>query len=205
MTTAAAPRIIITASGKARLSLSLPLSLPLSLSLSLFKGPCCLRDLEPGTFLLDQTVKNIAVERLAVAIDNWKLKKQPFFVGMVCVCVCVCVCVLLLCAAVQLTCGSQGTHRPHLGWEFPIEYELPTAVVPEATHKQWPHDVPHLHYHECAEMASTYFDTTNFGRPFSQQNTQRSNFTNNQATLRRAYYGCATSTQHAASLSSLLI
>ena len=85
---------------------------------------------------------------------------------------------------------SQGTHRPHLGWEFPIEYELPTPVVPEATHKQWPHDVPHLHYHECAEVASTYFDTTNFGVPFEQQDNQRSNFTNNQAVVRRAYYGC---------------
>jgi hypothetical protein len=53
------------------------------------------------TFLLDQTVRNIAVERLNVAIENWNKTKQPFFVGM-------------------------GTHRPHLGWEFPIEYEIPT-------------------------------------------------------------------------------
>ena len=30
------------------------------------------------------------------------------------------------------------------------------AAVPEAKHKLWPHDVPHLHYHECAEMAATY-------------------------------------------------
>jgi hypothetical protein len=42
----------------------------------------CLRDLEPDTFLLDQTVRNIAVERLTVAMDNWKKTKQPFFVGM---------------------------------------------------------------------------------------------------------------------------
>ena len=53
----------------------------------------CLRDLKPDTFLLDQTVRNIAVERLEVAIANWKATKQPFFVGM-------------------------GTHRPHLGCEF---------------------------------------------------------------------------------------
>jgi iduronate 2-sulfatase len=127
----------------------------------------CLKDLEPGTFLLDQTVKNIAVERLNVAIENWNKTKQPFFVGM-------------------------GTHRPHLGWEFPIEYELPTPTedVPEAKHKLWPQDVPHLHYHECAEMAATYFDSTNFGLPFPQQNDHRSNFTNNQADVRRAYYGC---------------
>jgi hypothetical protein len=39
-------------------------------------------------------------------------------------------------------------------------------------------------------MASTYFDTTDFGLPFQQQDTRRSNFTNNQATVRRAYYGC---------------
>ena len=39
-------------------------------------------------------------------------------------------------------------------------------------------------------MASTYLDTTNFGLSFAQQNSHRSNFTNNQATVRRAYYGC---------------
>ena len=132
-------------------------------------------------------MRNIAVERLNVAMDNWvrhtpslsvriadgqanaivctdgqKKTKQPFFVGM-------------------------GTHRPHLGWEFPIEYEIPTPVeaVPEAAHKYWPHEVPHLHYHECAEMAATYLDDTGFGRPFANQ-TGRSEFTNHQAELRRA-------------------
>ena len=75
-------------------------------------GHYCLRDPQPGTFLLDQTVKNIAVDRLHVAMDNWKKTKRPFFVGM-------------------------GTHRPHLGWEFPVEFEIPELEVPEATHKQW--------------------------------------------------------------------
>lgn len=125
----------------------------------------CLKDLTPDTFLLDQTVKNIAVDRLNVAMDNWKKTKQPFFVGM-------------------------GTHRPHLGWEFPIEFEIPELEVPEAAHKKWPVDVPHLHWHECAEMGSTYFDDTDFGVPFPEQNQKQHNFTNNQAALRRAYYGC---------------
>ena len=39
-------------------------------------GHYCLRDPQPGTFLLDQTVKNIAVDRLNVAMDNWKKTKQ---------------------------------------------------------------------------------------------------------------------------------
>ena len=40
------------------------------------------RELKPDTFLLDQTVKNIAVSRLTAAIVNWKATGQPFFVGM---------------------------------------------------------------------------------------------------------------------------
>ena len=62
--------------------------------------------------------------------------------------------------------------------------------VPEATHKLWPNDIPHLHWHECAEMSATYFDSTKFGLPFSQQSGAHNNFTNNQAAVRRAYYGC---------------
>ena len=89
----------------------------------------CLRDVQPGSFLLDQSVRNIAVERLNVAIDNWNKTKQPFFVGM-------------------------GTHRPHLGWEFPIEFEIPELEVPEAVHKEWPHDVPHLHFHEVSARST---------------------------------------------------
>ena len=50
--------------------------------------------------------------------------------------------------------------------------------------------MPHLHWHECAEMGSTYFDTDGFGVPFPEQNQGPHNFTNNQATVRRAYYGC---------------
>eukprot|EP01050_Picozoa_sp_SAG11_P039311 SAG11_NODE_16481_length_546_cov_0.926174_1_plen_95_part_10 len=58
---------------------------------------------------------------------------------------------------------------PHSPRPLPAEYEIPTPVeaVPEAAHKYWPHEVPHLHYHECAEMAATYVDDTGFGRPFS--------------------------------------
>ena len=125
----------------------------------------CLRDLQPGTFLLDQTVKNIAVERLEVAMENWQTTKQPFFVGM-------------------------GTHRPHLGWEFPIEYELPSATVPEAVHQSWPHTVPHLHFHECAEMHAQYWDDRDFGVPLPMQNSTSAKFVNQQDVVRRAYYGC---------------
>jgi arylsulfatase A-like enzyme len=39
-------------------------------------------------------------------------------------------------------------------------------------------------------MGSTYFDTNSFGVPFPQQNQRAHNFTNNQAAVRRAYYGC---------------
>ena len=42
----------------------------------------CLIDVKPGTFLLDQTVKNLAVERLREAVANRNATGQPFFLGM---------------------------------------------------------------------------------------------------------------------------
>ena len=121
----------------------------------------CLFDVKPGTFLLDQTVRNIAVERLEAAVANRNATGQPFFLGV-------------------------GTHRPHLGWEFPKPFfnAIPPDV-PEAVHKRWGAGVPHLHYRECAEMSRQYFDTDGFGTDFNQ-----SDFSGHQALLRRAYYGC---------------
>ena len=57
--------------------------------------------------------------------------------------------------------------------------------VPEAAHKYWPADVPHIGYHECAEMSSQYIDTNGFGTAFSN-----TSFNGHQALMRRAYYGC---------------
>jgi len=121
----------------------------------------CLFDVQPGTYLLDQTVRNIAAERLTVAVQNRNATGQPFFLGM-------------------------GMHRPHLGWEFPKPFfDGISADIPEAVHKRWAADVPHLAYHECAEMSRQYFDTDGFGKDFSPQD-----FSGHQALLRRAYYGC---------------
>jgi iduronate 2-sulfatase len=121
----------------------------------------CLLDVKPDTYLQDQTVLQIATERLAAAVQNWNATGQPFFVGM-------------------------GTHRPHLPWVFPKKFfDAIPADIPEAVHKQWAADVPHLHYHECAEMSRQYFDTDGFGTPFSDKD-----FSGHQALLRRAYYGC---------------
>jgi len=66
-----------------------------------------------------------------------------------------------------LTSGM-GTHRPHLPWVYPQEFfnNIPSDV-PEATHKEWPADVPHIGFHECAEMSVNYFDTDGFGTPFT--------------------------------------
>jgi hypothetical protein len=52
------------------------------------------------------------------------------------------------------------------------------------------HDVPHLHYHECAEMHAQYWDDSGLGVPLPAQSSKAANFTNNQAIVRRAYYGC---------------
>ena len=124
-------------------------------------GHGCTRGIVNDTFLLDQTVRNIAVDRLDEAMDNWKATGQPFFVGM-------------------------GTHRPHLAWEFPIEFwDRMGAKIPEAAHQQWLATAPHLHWHECAEMANTYWDSTGFGVPPSP-----ASFDGHQSLMRRAYYGC---------------
>ena len=79
-----------------------------------------------------------------------------------------------------------GTHRPHLPWVYPKKFwdRIP-AVVPEAKHKLWPAEVPHIGYHECAEMTRSYVDTGGLGTPFSD-----SDFSGHQGVMRRAYYGC---------------
>lgn len=51
----------------------------------------------------------------------------------------------------QLLCRR---HKPHLRWDFPQEF---LAYIPEnvsnAKYDAWPDDIPHLHWHECAEMS----------------------------------------------------
>lgn len=52
-------------------------------------------------------------------------------------------------------------------------------------HKQWPSDVPHIGFHECAEMSHNYFGSDGYGTPFSDKD-----FSGHQSLMRRAYYGC---------------
>eukprot|EP00656_Telonema_subtile_P007510 TRINITY_DN13522_c0_g1_i2.p1 TRINITY_DN13522_c0_g1~~TRINITY_DN13522_c0_g1_i2.p1 ORF type:complete len:562 (+),score=89.18 TRINITY_DN13522_c0_g1_i2:201-1886(+) len=113
------------------------------------------------TYLEDEAVTNLVMDRLTEAIDNWKDTGQPFFVGM-------------------------GTHRPHTYWTFPKPFfdDIP-ADVPEAKHLQWPADVHSIGFHECAEVSHNYFDTTGAGTGFSADS-----FDGHQALMRRAYYGC---------------
>ena len=121
----------------------------------------CLTTPQNNTFLLDEAVANQVLDRLGDAINNYKKTSQPFFVGM-------------------------GTHRPHLPWVYPRQYfDNVQENVKEATHKYWPADVPHLGFHECAEMSSEYIDTNGLGTPFSNHS-----FNGHQSLMRRAYYGC---------------
>jgi hypothetical protein len=79
-----------------------------------------------------------------------------------------------------------GTHRPHLPWVYPREFFDKVAEdVPEAVHKQWPADVPHIGFHDCAEMSHAYFGSDGYGTAFSD-----SDFSGHQSLMRRAYYGC---------------
>ena len=41
--------------------------------------------------------------------------------------------------------------------------------VAEAVHKYWPADVPHLGWHECAEMSTQYIGTDGVGTAFSNE------------------------------------
>eukprot|EP00041_Stephanoeca_diplocostata_P039278 m.1606957 g.1606957 ORF g.1606957 m.1606957 type:complete len:672 (+) comp25361_c0_seq28:3645-5660(+) len=114
-----------------------------------------------ATYLLDEAVTNLVISRLTTAIDNWKKTGQPFFVGL-------------------------GTHRPHLPWVYPRHFFDATGEdVAEAKHKEWPANVPHLGFHDCAEMSHPYYDTNGQGTPFSDND-----FSGHQALMRRAYYGC---------------
>ena len=45
--------------------------------------------------------------------------------------------------------------------------------------------VPHIGFHDCAEMSHAYFDSGGQGVAFSNDS-----FTGHQALMRRAYYGC---------------
>jgi len=108
-------------------------------------------------------VTNVVLERLSDAIGNYKKTTQPFFMGL-------------------------GTHRPHLPWVYPKPFFDKVNGgndVAEAKHKVWPADVPHLHWHECAEMSTQYLDSDGLGTAFSNNS-----FNGHQALMRRAYYGC---------------
>jgi len=55
-------------------------------------------------------------------------------------------------------------------WQYPQRfYKRIPANVPEAKHKYWPAEVPHLHFHECAEMAVQYIDTDGMGTAFTNK------------------------------------
>ena len=45
----------------------------------------------------------------------------------------------------------------------------PLNLFVQATHKYWPADVPHLGFHECAEMSVQYLDTNGLGTAFSNK------------------------------------
>eukprot|EP00039_Didymoeca_costata_P031474 m.34908 g.34908 ORF g.34908 m.34908 type:complete len:665 (+) comp8803_c0_seq1:68-2062(+) len=121
----------------------------------------CLYDLKPNTYLLDQTVRNLVLQRLDVAVDNYKKTGQPFFVGM-------------------------GTHRPHLMWEYPKSfYDASPVNVPEAKVKEWPVDTHPIGFHDCAEMSHAFVNTNGVGVPLGTDY-----WTGHEAEMRRAYYGC---------------
>jgi iduronate 2-sulfatase len=121
----------------------------------------CLTTPEPGRFLTDEAAANLISARLGEAISNWETTSQPYFVGL-------------------------GTHKPHLTWTYPRRFfDASPDGVAEAAHQAWPADVPHLAWHECAEMSHPYWDSTGWGVPPSV-----ADFSGHQSLMRRAYYGC---------------
>lgn len=60
-------------------------------------------------------------------------------------------------------------------------------LVSEPAHKAFPAEVPHLAWHECAEMSHPYWDTSGWGVP--PGSGVGAYFSGHQAEMRRAYYG----------------
>ena len=113
------------------------------------------------TYLDDEAVTNVVLDRLGAAIGNYHKTGQPFFVGL-------------------------GTHRPHLPWVYPRPFfDRVVPDIAEAKHKQWPADAPAIGFHDCAEMSHPYYDSSGAGTPFSDKD-----FTGHQSLMRRVYYGC---------------
>lgn len=127
----------------------------------------CLTTPAPGKQLTDEGAAELVASRLTEAIDNWNATGQPFFVGL-------------------------GTHKPHLVWEYPRHFfDSIASDVAEAAHQAWPAEVPHLGWHECAEMSHPYWDDNGWGVPPST-----ADFSGHQSLMRRAYYGCLMYTDH---------
>jgi len=99
--------------------------------------------------------------RLSIAADNYKKTGQPFFVGF-------------------------GYQKPHYPWQYPKKFfdNIPEDV-PEAKHKAWIADVPHIHFHQCGEVDHPYWDTNGMGTALSKKS-----FAGYQSLMRRAYHGC---------------
>jgi len=117
----------------------------------------CMWDLEPGTLLPDQLSTATFKSGLGEAAERLRTTGQPFF-------------------------GALGLHKPHLRWDFPKQFlDNITERVPTARVDSWPNDIPHLHWHECAEMSvGGMWNSEGWGVPPPSQEYQQH--------ARRAYY-----------------
>ena len=128
------------------------------------KGIWCAYDVKNGTKLQDMDVKDNVIALLEEGASRYKNGNQPFFVGM-------------------------GIHKPHLTWQFPKEFldKIP-ETVPTARYDAWPNNIPHLHWHECAEMSvhgifvKDYETNETWGVPPPSKKVQSDE--------RRGYYAC---------------